>query len=914
MKVPLIITTFILTALVARSQDNVLSLQGRWTVSLDSTDRGIENNWQTGKYSSGASIQLPGTLDEAGLGRRSVVTPKLQRPVVDQLTRKQSYIGAAWYSREVTIPESWKNQQIILFLERVIWKTEVWVDGVKYEGHNESLVAPHVFNLSRLLTPGKHIIVIRVDNRKQHDISLDVRNFAHAYTEGTQVIWNGILGKIELRQRNNIYVESLQVFASRDSSQIRFNINISNSTGVKSDGSVDIRVPGLLDLATSRVVLTGGNQKISVVYKVGADRIYDWDEFNPKRYSAEVTLRTRQKGKEARTGLVELFAFRKISVHNSLLSINNRRLYLRGTLECAIFPLTGHPPMDVEAWEKIFTAAKSYGLNHLRFHSWCPPDAAFEAADKMGFYLQIELPLWSTTVGRSESVNLFLRSEADRIIQYYGNHPSFCFWSIGNELEGDFGWLNDLVAELKKKDSRHRYATTTFTFQNGHGKWPEPQDEYFVTQYTKKGWVRGQGVFDAERPNFAKDYSASIDSIPVPIISHEIGQYSIYPNLAEIPKYTGILDPLNFKAVEADLRRKDMLQLAPAFTRATGRFAVQLYKEEIERALRTEGFSGFQLLDLHDFPGQGTALVGVLDAFWESKGFVTDEEFRTFCASVVPLIRYPKAVYTNNETFRASVEIANFSASELKNQEVRWKIIASDGAVLASGSFPQQTFKVGNGLNAGSITADLSKIAKADKLQIEVEVASNKNQWNIWVYPETIATKPSSVIVTRSYDEAEKQLQLGKNVLLIPELKSIKGIEGKFVPVFWSPVHFPNQPGTMGILVDPAHKVFQSFPTDSHSTWQWWDINKNSVVVEGKEPVIRVIDNFFKNRELGILYEFKSGNGKLMVCTADLLSEQETRPVARQLYHSILNYMNSSAFVPRNELDVEFVNSIRLQM
>src|SRR5690606_25216923 len=302
--------------------------------------------------------------------------------------------------------------------------------------------------------------------------------------------------------------------------------------------------------------------------------------------------------------------------------INGQQAFFRGTLECNIFPLTGHPPMDRQGWYKVFQTAKQYGLNHIRFHSWCPPEAAFEAADELGVYLQVELPLWSLVVGEDENTCRFLEEEAIRISEAYGNHPSFCLWALGNELQGDFGWMTRLRDQLKAMDDRPLYTTTTFTFQKGHGTWPEQGDEYFITQYTDKGWVRGQGIFNTYPPNFSTDYTKAIDSLPTPLITHEIGQYAMYPNPNEIEKYTGVLDPLTIKAIRHDLQKKGLLHLAPSFTMASGKFSANLYKEEIERALKTKGISGFQLLDLHDFPGQGTALVGILDAFWDSKGLV----------------------------------------------------------------------------------------------------------------------------------------------------------------------------------------------------------------------------------------------------------------------------------------------------
>lgn len=144
------------------------------------------------------------------------------------------------------------------------------------------------------------------------------------------------------------------------------------------------------------------------------------------------------------------FGMREFSRNQSDLLLNGNKVFLRGTLECCIFPLTGRPPMEPEGWKKVFLTAREWGLNHLRFHSWCPPEAAFQVADSLGFYLQVELPLWSVKVGEDSHTNDFLYAEADRILAEYGNHPSFCFFSLGNELQPDFEFLSRLLKHTKR--------------------------------------------------------------------------------------------------------------------------------------------------------------------------------------------------------------------------------------------------------------------------------------------------------------------------------------------------------------------------------------------------------------------------------------------------------------------------------
>lgn len=387
-------------------------------------------------------------------------------------------------------------------------------------------------------------------------------------------------------------------------------------------------------------------------------------------------------------------------------------------------------------------------------------------------------------------------------------------------------------------------------------------------------------------------------------VTHEVGQYAVYPDLSEISKYTGTLIPLNFMAVKNDLEAKGRLDKAQQYLQASGKLAAILYKEEIERALKTPGISGFQLLDLHDFPGQGTALVGLLNAFWESKGIIDGKDFREFCSPIVPLLRFPKAIYTNDEIFQAEVELCNYSQEELKNKALTW-CVSSGADVIAEGKVTAGVLRIGHNGQLGKIEAPLGKVGKAAKLEVclALEGTEYRNHWNIWVYPKDLAPEWGSVKYTRNYQEAMVLLAKGEKVLFNPDWRTTQGVEGKFVPVFWSPVHFPNQAGTMGVLCNPAHPALADFPTDMHTDWQWWDLNINSTILvvdslNGGAAVVEMVDNFVNNRRLASLYEGQVGTGKLMLATFDLEKALDKRPVARQMLVSVLKYMNSEAFQP----------------
>lgn len=885
----------------AKAQEH-FSLAGEWQVKLDSGDVGVTKKWFNQTFDE--KIMLPGTLDDAGKGKANDLSAdRLVKDVLIHLKRKHTYIGPAWYSKEITIPQNWANKNVGLYLERVIWNTRVWLDGQEI-GTQESLSVPHQFDLTALSKPGKHRLVIRVDNAKQYDMTH--LNMAHAYTDGTQIIWNGVIGKIEIIAKDRLNIRSLQTYPQLKDNSVTVVVGLQNEFKQARNAVLLLRVIGknnqtivMRRLQISK--LAPGTSQKEVKLSLGKDAL-PWDEFNCNLYTVKAQLSSANALSDAAS---TTFGLREISNKGSIMQVNGRRIFLRGTLECNIFPLTGYPPMDKKGWLKVFGTAKAYGLNHLRFHSWCPPKAAFEVADSLGFYLQVELPLWSVKAGLDKNTNRFIEEEAQRISREYGNHPSFCLWSLGNELQGDFTWLGQLLQTLKARDKRHLYTTTTFTFQKDHGRWPEPGDDFFITQYTKKGWVRGQGIFNSYAPNFSTDYTVAIDSLPVPSITHEIGQYSVYPNLKEVPKYTGVLEPVNFKAIAKDLQRKNMLQLAPQFTLASGKFSANLYKEEIERALKTSGLTGFQLLDLHDFPGQGTALVGILDAFWDSKGLLSAEEHRTYTAPIVPLLRFEKASYTNADIFEADVEVANFSDQTLVNAKPVWTAKSDDGEILFSGELPEKDIQLGNGIKLGKINFSLEGLKEAVRLTIELQLKNSpvRNKWNIWVYPEKVKTGHTDVVFTASLKDAVRYLNEGRKVLLNPDTANLNGVQGRFAPVFWSPVHFPNQPGTMGILCDPDHAALANFPTDFYSNWQWWDLitaSKTMILdsIPAIDPLVRVIDNFYKNRKMADILEAKVGNGKLILCSMDISNQLENRPAARQLRFSLEQYMAGPKFNP----------------
>lgn len=864
-----------------------VNLAGTWQVKLDPQDKGLAAGWY--RAWPMASLRLPGSTDEAKMG-----VPVPDPHDYAMLSRRYRYVGPAWYVRKVTVPVLWSGRRLSLFLERTHWESRAWWDG-RPLGMRDSLCVPHEYAIPAA-TPGEHTITLRIDNRHKYNLGPD----AHSVSEQTQTNWNGIIGRIELRALPTVQVAGVQAWPDAAKRSVRLVATLEGACAkpVTVTWTVGAEGPFTRKSAATSVPAFRGTRVVETTIGLGPDAPL-WDEFSPKLHRA--TVKVSASGVFSRSKQIT-FGLRDLAVKDKRILVNGRPIFLRGTLECCIFPLTGYPPMGVDGWLRIIRVAKSYGLNHLRFHSWCPPEAAFEAADREGFYLHVEAPQWVHNVGQDAKRDAFIASEVRRIADAYGNHPSFLILCGGNELLGDTKFLSRLVAGAKAHDRRHLVTSST--------AWslvPE-NDVNIVT-------VRGLHGSTTDR-----DFRDRIAEQTVPTISHEVGQWTVFPNVAGIPKYTGVTRAYNLERIRDDLREKGLLGKGAAFTEASGRLSAELYKEEIEVLLRTPGHSGYQLLDLHDFPGQGTAHVGILDAFWDGKGLCTPEWFRQFAAPTVPLLRLPKREYVTTESLTAPVEISHHGPKSLAGVAVYWKAVTDAGETVGGGQWAVPELRTGSLTPVATLSLPLSTIGEPERLVVTVAApaAGARNSWKVWVYPDGgLPQPPPNVTVARTLDDALSELRDGRRVVLLAS-RFQRGMSrpGAFTTVFWSPVWFAGyQQGTMGILCDPGHPALAGFPTASHSDWQWADLTRQSrpMVLDrlprGFEPVVAVIDNFVRNQRLGLLLEARVGEGRLLLTSINLWDDMLKRPAARAMLKSLLDYAGSEAFDPQQSLSEDDLRS-----
>ena len=873
-----------------------IDLSGVWQAALDAS----KQDAMPEVYAD--AMRLPGTTSAAGMGPVNTERPE------GYLTDEHKFEGYVWFRRSFEVGE--KHTHALLRLERTRM-TKVWLDGVCL-GSCDSLCSPHEYAFAGPEV-GAHELVIRVSN-----VDYPTRG-GHMTSQDTQTNWNGITGEISLTLGETI-LRHVTIAPQKDLCSVRVTAEVTgqaDTAAISVDGDGSMNVP----------VVEG---RIDAVYTFAKEPGL-WDEFHRNL----LTLHVQAGDAEA----TRSFGMRRFGTEGRKLLLNGKPIFLRGKHDGMVFPLTGYAPTDVESWLKVMGTAKEYGINHYRFHTCCPPEAAFAAADQLGIYMEPELPFWGTVAapgeeGYNAEEQAYLIQEGFNILRSFGHHPSFMMLSLGNELWGSPERLNEMLRGFRAYQEDKLYTSGSNNFQfvpqvlveedvfcgvrldrerlfrgsyamcdapQGHVQMTEPEsvhnyDEIIAPkvvaakeQTSGRTLIQyGTGVKEVEAQ------AADVLLPQVPVVSHEIGQYTFYPDFDEMSRYTGPVKPRNFEEFAKRLEEKGLYAKHEAYFRAAGKLAVDCYRRELETALRSEELSGFQVLDLQDFPGQGTALVGVLNAFMESKGLITPEEWRCFCAPCVVLGCMERFVLAAGDELRLGVLVSETNP-ERSHSHVTCTLVES-GAVLQSKTVavPETQKRV---KDCGAVSFGCVEAKAPRRLTIRLEVEDGTwNEYPLWVFPRQqvkitregiedgarkvrfVSTaeeaRAGDIVVPAS--EGKRSAEYCTDFWCYPMFRSISESMGRRVPV-----------GTMGLCIDKEHAALRGFPADEYTTPAWYRLLSHAhceVLPEPAEMAVEMIDNVERCERMGLIYV---QNGVLH-CTIRLW-EIADEPEAQCLAACLLN-------------------------
>lgn len=879
-------------------------LSGDWTYRLVGAPSSIPGEGR---------IHLPSTLDTE---KKSVYNPPSD--ITDQLRREFSFVGEATYSRTFNVAKDWEGKDIFLKIERTK-PTEVRVDG-KRVGSNSRISSPQEYDLTGILTPGRrHTLEIVVNNADS--IPPMVARSSHAVSESTQTNWNGILGGITLEARNPFTIRSVKIEEYEDASGAALTVGFSSPAKSRKRLYLQWKDNAYISKEISR-----GDTSVTLHIPLQEEDLWSGD--HPRLHELKFSVKDHKGKIVAKKNMTT--GFRKLGVTKDYFTINGRPIFLRGTVNAAVFPITAYAPMDTESWRKYFSVVKDYGFNHVRFHSWTPPEGAFQAADEMGIYIMAELPMWGEFDRDMTNHDRFLREDMKGIMEAYSHHPSFVMFSPGNELWGDISLMGEYMIEGKALNPRllSTYGSNVYLGMKGQiGK-----EDFIVAAKTgddTKKSVRGSnsfadtptgGILNSTYPNSEFTYALATNGLTVPAVAHEAGQYQIYPDFEEIDKYEGILKPDNLKEFQRRAMEAGMLGRNREFMEASGKWASKLYRAEIEAALRTPGMGGIEIFGLQDYPGQGGAFVGILDPFMETKGLVVPEEWRmAYGGDMAVLAEFPKFTFVSGETVEIPVKTVNYISDPDKFAEIEWSTDSSQGKIS-----PQAGYGT---LEIGKITIEMPVVAAPGKMTLSLKGngGETENHYDFWVYP-TSSKGVKAVKVTHNMEEALRWLSKGDKVILMPDSATVAraSLDPMFTPDFWNyrmyrticdEMHLAPSPGTLGLYIDKTHPSLSKFPTDNHTDWQWYPIIENSrpLIIDRlpveMRPIVEVIDNVERNFRLALMLECKVGKGKLMIISSDLDKASEY-PEGKWLLQSVKEYMAGKDFNPEYTLSAEQVRNL----
>lgn len=848
------------------------------------------------------------------------LTAGADKPIATRFTRKHTYEGAVQLRRRITVVEP-KGKRIFLEAERARCLRLFIDDREVIPFHKTSLSTPHVFEVSGLID-GTHEMTIVSDN-SYPGLPHDAITYSSAATDETQTNWNGILGYFRLRAQENVFIEAVRVYPVGDTLTVRAEICADRVwEGTLCISSKALGTAGGVSSADIETVVAVEKGMTELVWEdlpVKAD-VRRWDEEEGFLYEMTVTL---SNGEEKTVS----FGIRDFGWNEEgRLSLNGRTVFLRSEANCAVFPETGYAPMSVGDWMDILQLYRSYGVNCMRFHSHCPPEAAFTAADRIGMLMQPELSHWNPKDAfESEESFAYYETELRGILRMLANHPSFVMLTLGNELhasEKGHERMRELLRMARSLDATRLYADGS-NVHYGEIGCEQESDFYTSSKYFTED-IRGtfanmEGYINHCYPGACTTFDGTMEKIrqtyKKPVFSFEVGQFEILPDFGELEEFRGISDPVNLRIIKERVDRKGLSACWKRYVEASGELAKICYREEIEAAMRTRALSGISLLGLQDFPGQGTALVGMLDSHLHSKpyDFAKPEAFRAFFAAKLPLVLLPKYTYESTETLHATVEIANFGKEGLTGNLCYE--LSGEGFSCKGELAKQITCLPGMLTRAEEVSVPLAKVKRPCKLQLKVSLGEVANDYPIWVYPRTEPVCPDGVLETEHFDEAAKAaLEAGKSVYLTPQSTKEAlpdSIQAQFSPDFWSVGTFPEQEGGMGQLIDEQHPIFREFPTDFHSNWQWWAMAVQRAVIlpERYEAIIAEMDSYAYLRPMAKLLECRCGKGKLLFSTMGLQDLQQY-PEARALLSAIYRYLASPEFTPEQEIAAEVIEKM----
>ncbi len=788
--------------------------------------------------------------------------------------------GCFYYRRTVELE---RDGAAVLAFEGVRNQVHVWING-KFVAFRAGFSTPFELTVPKgVLRKGSNEIVLAVSNNPNLGYCDYVSGLT---TRSTFRATGGVNGSLELRFPKNALAD---VYVTTAADLKSFTVHVAGG------------VPFTYEISDGGAVVARGDGNGD--FTLSTEGYSFWSPESPKRY--DLALATAQ-------GVYrQKFGIRRLTTDGEKLRLNGRPVYLRGVTEHCYFPATLHLPRDLAYYRMVTAKRKELGFNFVRFHTFVPPVEYLEATDELGMVVHIESP------------NFVPEPEFAAIIAFARRHPSVMIYCTGNETRIDRiaeAYLRD-VAEMVHARTDSLFSPMSamrgIEYALMSGKDPTVEKPFrhnaermarvapFCDMFTS--YQLGLTSYESLNDGTSADLDAWGDAyLGKPRTSHEIcidssyvdfGLEKLYPPDSPILK-TGL-----FSEPRRMLAEKGLLDRADAYFRNSCEWMRRIRKHCFEKVRAADRVAGYDFLgDINTHWHTFGYSVGMMDEFYRLKpGETVRNVLRYNSAAVILSDLGSDFNVTAGSTKRVALSLSNYADDA---PAARLDVALADDATGAQvWAASREVGDVANGrlVRLGSFGVEIPASTAVKKYRLSAEFSGGGvkagNEWEIYAFPAVSErSAQANVKVVENIGEAELSAAManGERVLLLGA--------GPFrsQPTTYRIGMAGRCSGNYATVIKPGHPALDGLPHDGFCGWQFRRLMEGGRAVQLEagvpfDPVIDIASSVKFPIRQAVLFEYRVGEGRLMVCS---FAFGKGDPAAEWLRARLTDYAASEAFNP----------------
>jgi len=874
----------------------ILSLNGDWRVDFLSHTpyTGTEEpvvHWLTTLSVPGYWEDMTQQLASTGLSGKLNINPLY----TDQSYPMTGYcpdmylpnpVGCLAYEKTFVLEQVQANTE--LFIGGVQNAVSAWINGV-YLGRHEGYSTPFAFPIPEdVLTAGENRITLAVSNNRLQ--GYQGRPVSGLTSRAANECTGGIYGDVELRS----YPDGLcDLWVTTDAACQAVTVHTSGAVHMKKAVTVSQNGKILFDAE-----IPAGSENLTL----DAADFAKWTPETPNLYDLTVTTENQS--------LSASFGVRRLTAEGTRLYLNGEPFYFRGICEHCYQYKTVHPTRDKAYYVTVIRKLKSLGFNAIRFHTWIPPYEYMEAADEEGILLEVESP------------NNTALAEWEKIVRFCRHYPSVNLYSTGNELQIDGAYENHLHACADLVHTQTDALFSPMSAMRGVEYMLTEQDPRMDTPFPHNSQRLSRiGTYSDVYNSYSlglTSYDSSLGTQKVlderneiygkPLLSHEICIQGTYIDLSLAQRYEGTrIGKTQFmSSVRTHLADQGLLDRADTYYKNSVKWQSLLRKHCFETVRRCHSFAGYDFLgDIDTHWHTFGYCVGMMNEFYELKDGQTTENVLRYNSPTVLLADTQRVNLWAGEAVQIPIWVSHYGP-DIEKARLHVSVRA-DGKTVAQTDVTVERLRKGQLKQLACFSFCVPELERAAGLELHAELSgpqgTYRNGWELYAFPKTEESTCRNVIVRKgcTIDELQADMQAGNRVVIF-------GTE----PFASSQVSFQLSIAgrTTGHLatVIAKHPITDAFPHSGFCAKQFENMlnGGKAAILAGTQgqhaPVIDIATSYKNAQKEALLFEYRIGKGRLLVCTLNL---QEEDPAAMWLKNTILSYAESQAFAPDAELTMQ---------